>query len=209
VKRLFAGSCLALLAAVVCVGVAPITASAAPLPPSVACFPGSDPDYPPTGNAFEAEEGLGVFSGHFTKTGNTGTLTISGADAAGIYCGTLYSTPVTLPAQAATPSSTIEYHTTIPADFAFNAMHHLDVFREQKQVGSFDFCVTAAGDIGPASLCAKTTATTVADASSHGKLPKTGTNHLMDLVRAAAVVLGIGGAALYSRRRLRSSSSAA
>lgn len=197
-KRLVAGTCIAVLALGVCIGFAPLTAGAAPKPPLVSCFPGSDADYPPTGNAVQLEEGLGIFQGHFSKSSNVGNLIIEGADPGGIYCGTLYSTPVNLPAQAATPQGTINYTSiNIPADFAFNAMHHLDIFRSQVQVGSFDFCVTSAGDIGPASLCAKKAV------ASSGNLPRTGTNHLMDLIRVAALILGIGAAALYSRRRLR------
>jgi hypothetical protein len=201
VKRLAAGTCVALLAMGMCIGMAPVAANAAPKPPAESCFPGSDIDYPPAGNAVDLEEGLGVFSGHFAKPSNLGNLIIEGADPAGIYCGTLYSAPVNLPAQSATAAGTINYTPiTVPADFAFNAMHHLDIFRSQVQVGSFDFCVTTAGDIGPASLCAKKPVT---GGNTGGNLPKTGTNHLMDILRAAAIALGLGAAALYSRRRLR------
>lgn len=194
VKRLSAGTCVALLALGLIFGFVPTPASANTAQTAPACFPGSDPDYPPAGNVVQIEASLTLLSGRFTP-GGTGVLVLAGASANATYCGTTFSTPITLPAKTADAAGKLTYNIAVPKDFELAAFHHIDVFRAQRQVGSFDFCVDKTGVIGPASGCAKKPA-------SGGKLATTGTNHVFDIVRLGVLALGLGVAALYVRRRM-------
>ena len=74
-------------------------------------------------------------------------------------------------------------------------MHHLDIYKLQVKVGNFDFCVDKKGDIAPTSVCK------CGVAAKPGKLARTGTDHLLDIVRIAVLVLGLGAGAHYLRRR--------
>lgn len=157
------------------------------------CLPGSSIDYPATPGA-TALEPLRLDGGHFTP-GGTGWIDISGARE-GIYCGIAYSTPILLPNMRAQAGKLMYRNFAVPADFELNAMHHIDIYKLQVKVGNFDFCVDRKGDIAPTSACKAT-----AVAGKPGKLARTGQDHLMELVRIAILVIGLGAGALYLRRR--------
>jgi hypothetical protein len=162
-----------------------------------ACFPNSDPDYPPTGPSVQIVASLRLVGGHFVP-GGTGTVDLAGAAANATLCGTAFSTPITLPAKAADANGNIHYEIAVPADFELGAPHHIDVFQQQVKVGNFDFCVDKKGDIAPNSACA-------AAPKAKGPLARTGSNHALDIVRIAGIVICLGAGALYLRRRLRTS----
>jgi LPXTG-motif cell wall-anchored protein len=195
VKRIGKGTVVTLLVLglVSALGVA-TPAGAAPAQDGgvIVCVPPPNADYPPTpGSA--ALEPLTLLRGHFDP-GATGTLDIGGASD-GVYCGRGFSTEFRLPNATADSTGTLRYRGfAVPADFELNAMHHIDIYKLSTKVGNFDFCVDTKGDIAPTSVCK-------AAAAKPDKLPKTGTDHLMDLLRAALLILGVGGGALYLRRR--------
>lgn len=193
VKRLSAGTCVALLALGLVLGVSPAPASARPAQDASACFPGSDPDYPPQGATVQIDARLVLLSGRLIP-GGTGVLVIGGAEANVTYCGSMFSTPITLPIKKADAAGKLTYGIAVPKDFELNANHHVDVFRAQVQVGSFDFCVDKTGVVGPTSACAKKAVSS--------KIAKTGANHLFDLARLGVITVGVGAAAMYARRRL-------
>jgi hypothetical protein len=192
VKRIGMGTAVALLVLGLVSTLAP-GANAAPATTSLAvsCLPGSGPDYPalpaPTGL-----EPLTLLAGHFTP-GGTGTVDIGGAGA-GVYCGQGFSTPFLLPNLTPTGGKLAYRGFAVPADFELGAMHHLDIYKLQVKVGNFDFCVDKKGDIAPTSVCKSV-------AAKPGKLARTGTDHLLDIVRIAVLVLGLGAGAHYLRRR--------
>jgi hypothetical protein len=179
------------LAAVLALQVAPTGAAPAQADPD-ACFPGSDPDYPPTGADVQIEASLRLEVGHFVPGGSS-HIEISGATGGG-YCGQGFSTPFILPAKDPNAQGRLIYDVATPADFELGAMHHIDLFKEQVKVGNFDFCVNKKGDLAPDAACH-------AAKPGKGNLAKTGTNHLADLVRIALVLLAAGGAMYYVRRR--------
>lgn len=194
VKRLSAGSLACLLALGLVIGFMPTTAGASATQAAPACFPGSDPDYPPAGNEVQIEAGLTLESGQFVP-GGVGVVVLAGAVPNATYCGTAYSTPITLPAKTADSSGKLTYNIAVPKGFELGAMHHIDVFRSQVQVGSFDFCVDGSGAIAPVKVCTKV--------AGQGDLAKTGTNHVFDIIRLGVLAIGLGVAAVYARRRLQ------
>ena len=193
-KRIGMGAAAALLVLGLVSTLAP-GASAAPASTSLAisCLPGSGPDYPPL-PAPSGIEPLTLLGGHFTP-GGTGSADIGGATT-GVYCGSGFSTPFLLPNMTATNGKLAYRGFAVPADFELNAMHHLDIYKLQVKVGNFDFCVDKKGDIAPTSVCKA-----AAVAAKPGKLPRTGTDHLLDIVRIAVLLLGLGAGAHYLRRR--------
>lgn len=195
-RRFLGGILLVACAVVSLVQTAP--AGAAPAQATATCFPGSNPSYPPTGGAVRIESSLRLVSGQF-NVGASGTIVITGAGAGARYCGTTFSTPISLPATVADATGALRWTIPVPNSFELNAPHHIDVFREQVQVGSFDFCVNKTGAIAPLGTCGTVDRTSKVLATSGG-LPKTGTN-VMDLVRIALMVLAVGAGALYLRRR--------
>jgi LPXTG-motif cell wall-anchored protein len=195
-KRALSAAVLAVAAlfAVLALQVSP--SSAAPSAPSqdAGCFPGSDPDYPPTGPAVQIEASLQLVSGHFVPGGGSDILIVGATG--GTYCGLGYSTVFTLPFNQPDAQGRLVYDDVpTPADFELGAMHHIDVFKNQVKVGNFDFCVDKKGDLAPTSAC------NPAQKPGKGSLPKTGANHLADLVRLALVLIGVGGGLYYVRRR--------
>jgi hypothetical protein len=158
-----------------------------------ACFPTDASAYPPVGPKVQIEVGLHLVSGHFVP-GGTGVLVVGGATAGTAYCGFLFSTPVVLSRLMSDAQGLLSYSQAIPADFALNAMHHVDIYRQQIQVGSFDFCVNKAGDLAPTSECD-------AARSVSASLPRTGLAWLLDALKVAALLLALGAALLYMRRR--------
>jgi hypothetical protein len=168
-------------------------ADAAPSQDTSACFPGSDPDYPPTGPDVQIEASLVLQVGHFVP-GASSHIEIGGATE-GEYCGLGFSTEFVLPAKAPNAQGKLIYDVIAPADFELGAMHHIDVYKRQVKVGNFDFCVDKKGDLAPVSAC------NAGQKPGKGNLPKTGANHLADLVRLALVLIGVGGGVYYVRRR--------
>jgi LPXTG-motif cell wall-anchored protein len=192
VKPIGVRTCLALLV----LGLASVlfgsTASAAPAQANPdACFPGSDPDYPPTGGSVQLEASLRLDAGHFVPGGSS-HIVISGATG-GSYCGQGFSTPFILPAKDPDAQGRLIYDVATPADFELGEMHHIDVFKQQVKVGNFDFCVNKKGDLAPDAACHA--------AAGKGKLAKTGADRALDIVKVGGVVLAIGVGALYLRRR--------
>ena len=189
-KRLGAGFIALLVALAALVLVAP-EASAAPAQATEACFPDDPIDYPPTAPGVEIELRLSLVNGHF-EPGAQGFIGVTGAVPGLQYCGIVFSEPIKLQPQVASPAGGLSYiRFAVPADFQLNAMHHLDLYRQRKLVGAFDFCVKADGDIGPTSACG----------ADKGKLPRTGSDHLLVLARWGAVALGLGAFFTYLRRR--------
>ena len=128
------------------------------------------------------------------------TIVLGGAVPGGDYAGSLFSRVVDLPRTSATGAGVVRFTgLAIPADFRLETVHHLDVHRGCDLVGAFDFCVAANGHIAPAASCHAV----VAAASGHasGSLPRTGWDHLFELLRLAALLLGTGTLLLYLRRR--------
>lgn len=174
-------------------GLAP--SSAAPAQDGLQCVVPPDADYPPTPGSVGIEP-LVLTSGHFNPGQTAGNSVIIDGAREGVYCGQGFSTPFFLPNAQANSAGRLSYSNfAVPADFQLNAMHHIDIYKLKVKVGNFDFCVDKKGDIAPTSVC-KT-----ALASKDGKLPRTGVDQLMALLRAALVALGVGGGALYLRRR--------
>jgi hypothetical protein len=204
VKRISTAACVALLVLglVSTLGVDLAAAATAqdPNQPALdaACFPPASVDYPPSGGDTNIDPRLQLGPGHFDP-GGRGHFTVLHGVPGDVYCGVAFSTPIRLPATRADAQGTLTYDVAVPADFELNAMHHVDIYRRHVKVGNFDFCVNKKGDISPTSACGSGGKTVASNAG--GNLPKTGANHLLDLIRAAIVALGIGAAALYLRRR--------
>lgn len=194
-RRTFAAALVALLAlgTFTLVGSAP--AAAAPAQDSTACFPGTDPDYPPTGPSVRIEGSLTLESGTFVP-GGSGRIVIAGATPGGTYCGVTFSTPIVLPAKQANAQGRLVYDLAVPRDFELGAMHHIDVFRQQVKVGNFDFCVARDGRIAPNAACA-----TKAGTKTAGPLARTGADGALDIARIGLIALALGAGALYLRRR--------
>jgi hypothetical protein len=207
-RRAISAALLAVTALLAVLALQATPASAAPAqagPNPHACFPGSDADYPPDGPAVQIMASLVLLEGHFVPGGGSDIL-IGGATP-GEYCGLAFSTEFILPLNTADAQGFLRYNDVpTPPDFEFLAMHHIDVFKRQVKVGNFDFCVDAKGDLAPTSVCnaadkpGKNTNTGGSNAN-RGALPKTGTNHLADLIRVALVLIGVGFAVRYVRRR--------
>jgi LPXTG-motif cell wall-anchored protein len=200
VKRIGMGTFVTLLVLGLVSAIGVTTASAAPAQDGgvIVCVPPVSSDYPPVPGS-TALEPLTLTRGHFTPGGTVNnSIDIDGART-GVYCGRGFSTEFRLPNTTANAAGRLHYEGfAVPADFELNAMHHIDIYKLSVKVGNFDFCVDKKGDIAPVSVCKA--AASKPDKPA-GNLPKTGNDHLMDLLRAALVILGVGGGALYLRRR--------
>jgi hypothetical protein len=199
VKRISKAACVALLVLGLVSTLGTEIASAAPSQDTpqaqldAECFPGTTNDYPPNPGDTNIEPALALGPGHFDP-GGRGRFTVLNGVADNVYCGVAFSTPIRLPATRANAQGTLSYDVAVPADFELNAMHHIDIYRRHTKVGNFDFCVNKKGDISPTSACQ-------AGAKDRSSLPKTGTDRLLDALRAGLVALGLGATALYLRRR--------
>ena len=87
----------------------------------------------------------------------------------------------------------------VPAGFVLQAVHHIDVLNSCELVGAFDVCITSAGDLAAVKSCQAVTASPSTKAS--GSLPRTGWDHLFEILRVAFVALVAGVFLLYLRRR--------
>lgn len=193
-KRAFAAALVALVSLGVFTFAGSNPATAAPAQDATSCFPGSDPDYPPTGPAVSIQASLRLASAVFVP-GGRGSIVIAGASANAVYCGRVFSNPVVLPAKQATAQGQLLYDIAVPRDFELGAMHHIDVFRQQVKVGNFDFCVDGKGRLAPTAACAGKRA------AAGGPLARTGANGTLDIARIGLIALGVGVGALYLRRR--------
>jgi LPXTG-motif cell wall-anchored protein len=167
------------------------------------CFPpGSSADYPPSGPAIEASLKLDLSTGLLLPSHVDGTLTVTGAVPNLTYCGILFSAPVTLAPRLSSSSGVLSFSgLTIPSDFKLNVAHHLDVYRQARLVGAFDFCVNSAGHLTALTSGSCATAVTTAATKAHGALPKTGWDHLVQILKIAALAIAVGVFLLYVRRR--------
>lgn len=177
------------------------------------CLPGNVSDYPPANPEIDGNLRVRLSGGHLLPGTSGNRLVVEGGESTRVYCGMLYSTPVELGAVAADDDGTITWDgVPVPADFKLDAVHHLDVYESGSLVGAFDFCVDQQGALVSTSSCGAsnvgaTSATTVAagTAADHGKasgaLPRTGWDHLLDVLKAAAVAFALGALFLYLRRR--------
>lgn len=189
--RRLSGGFIALLVALAALVVLAPAASSAPAQAQEACFPGDPVDYPPSAPGAEIELRLSLVGGHFNP-GADGSITVTGAIPGLSYCAIIFSTPIVLQPKASDGGNISYIRFAVPADFQLNAMHHMDLYRQRKLVGVFDFCVKANGDIGPTSACG---------AADKGKLPRTGADNLLVLLRWGALALGLGAFFMYLRRR--------
>ncbi len=168
--------------------------------PASECFPATGGDYPPSGVVVAIEVNLDLEGGALSPTVSItadGRLELTGAEPGVTYCGILFSDPITLAPTVAGPDGTLVFNTDVPADFELNAAHHLDVYREGRLVGAFDFCVTKSGNI--TSLTDKVCQTD--GTTGKGRLARTGVDRLFDTLKIAALLLVAGAAFLYLRRR--------
>ncbi len=218
-KRQFTTAMIAVLAIGSLIGLAPTTALAQDA--ASACFPpAANGDYPPTSPAIESPLLLSFADGFLLPGRTDGHLTVQGGQAGLTYCGTLFSAPVTLTPTVAGTDGAIHFaNINVPSDFQLNVTHHLDVFRQQHLVGAYDFCVTSSGSLaapGSPSCTSTTSPTAVAGANgtatgsgsgaalgtkAAGSLPHTGWDHLIQVLKAAALALGLGALFMYLRRR--------
>jgi hypothetical protein len=188
-KRLCAGTFVALLVVVASLAVAPVTADAAPAQ-ATACLPVVGNPYPPVGGSVQIRAQLRLLGGTF-RPGALSTILFGGAAPGQRLCGRAFSTPITLPEGTADAAGNVTFSVATPSDFQLNAPHHIDLFTDEVQVGSFDFCVSASGQIAALGSCGAT----------GSNLPKTGADHVGDTVRIALAAFGLGATALYLRRR--------
>lgn len=166
---------------------------------AAACFPGSGADYPPAGPAVAIEASLSLQAGDIDPplqlaSADVSVITIAGAQPGATYCGTLFSTPVTILPTVASPSGVLTFRPAVGRDFELGAPHHLDVFRNRQLVGAFDFCVTKTGAVTPLGKGG-------CRAAAGTKLARTGGDRLLEMVQIAALALAVGAAFIYLRRR--------
>jgi LPXTG-motif cell wall-anchored protein len=146
--------------------------------------------------ASSLEAPLSLTSGTF-QPGGTGEVHVSGAQPGKTYNGIVSgASPISLLPQAATAAGHLNYSFAVPASFEIGVVHNITLYRDGVRVGNFDFCVVKPGTMAP------TTSTCTDVAAAGGGLPKTGTNHLPQLVLAGLVALATGASALYARKRL-------
>jgi LPXTG-motif cell wall-anchored protein len=171
--------------------------------------PGTGSDYPPTQPAIEPSLQLSLSTGLLLPGTTTGNLLVTGAVPNLTYCGILFSAPVVIDPTVAAANGDLHFdNLAIPSDFKLNAMHHLDVYRRGSLVGAFDFCVTTTGHLATASACQDAAAANNGSKSpgaSHGALPRTGWDHLVEVLKAAGLALAAGALFMYLRRRRRAS----
>ena len=181
---------------VVILGCATATSSAAVVPQGVCSAPTLD--YPPTPPVLDAD--LRVLRLDLVPGTRSGQVVLSGAEPGAAYSGTLFSTAIPLPRTVASPGGVLGFTgLAVPGDFELSVLHHLDVVGPCGRAGSYEVCVTSAGELGGVGRCDRSTPVTASDQA--GSLARTGQDHLLDLVRAACLVLGIGAFVLYLRRR--------
>jgi LPXTG-motif cell wall-anchored protein len=205
VKRQVTMAVIACLAMSALVAFSP-TSAGAQKAQAVPCFPGGGSgDYPPSGPAIEPSLRLDLITGLLVPSTATGTLTVVGAIPNLTYCGTLFSTPVTLTPRASDASGVLHFDgLTIPSDFKLNSPHHLDVYRQARLVGAFDFCVNGSGHLTALNggNCASSISGSVpTNTKPGGSLPRTGWDHLVQILKIAALVIALGVFLLYVRRR--------
>ncbi len=168
-----------------------------------ACFPPTASSYPPQAPEGEAEPGLRL-TGGLLLNGDPGTLTVSGAVGGIEYCAILLSTPINLGTKVATAQGVLSWGLNVPSDFQLNALHHLDVYRQGRLVGAFDFCVNLQGRLAEVQTCSSSVLgknNTNTGAAGSKALPRTGMDRLFEILRVAAAALAVGVLLLYLRRR--------
>ena len=211
-KRQLTMAVIACLALGALIGLAP-TAAQAQAAPSTCFPPPANGDYPPEGPSIEPALKLSLSDGFLLPSHTDGHLEVTGAIAGLTYCGTLFSVPVTMPLTVASSAGVIDFRGfTVPADFQLNVTHQLDVYRQQHLVGQFQFCVNTSGHLVEAGSATCKGASSTGGGSnatkppgsgsgSGGSLPHTGWDHMMEVLKAAALALALGAFFMYLRRR--------
>jgi hypothetical protein len=160
------------------------------------CFPRPTGDYPPAPPVVDLQPALELAGGQLLPDA-VGELELVGGEPIEDYCAILFSVPVTIAPTASDDAGAINLAPSVPLDFELAESHHLDIYGAERLVASFDFCVDREGAVvvDQATECH-------ALASSGGtSLVRTGMDHLVDLLRLAAMAFAAGVFALYLRRR--------
>ncbi len=198
--RLVRGGIAVVLGAGALLATQPAAATPTPAPAPVAqvaaCLPTQTGDYPPAPPVVDLEADLELGGGTL-RPEVEGSLELTGAQAGLDYCAVLFSTPVTIPPTRAAAAGALELRPAVPLGFELAASHHLDVYRAERLVGSFDFCVDRAGAV----VADQATGCEALTGSGGRSLVRTGLDHLVDLLRIAAVACAVGVFARYLRRR--------
>ena len=188
---------MAVIALAASMVLAPALTAPASAAPSQTCG-----DYPPQGQALESQ--LSITQGLLTPGTSTGSIVLGGAVPGGVYSGTLIP-GVTLPASTASPTGVVTFSSLIiPAGFTLRAVHHIEVSRSCALVAAFDACVTSGGTLALAKSCAAVAATAGAAGAAGtagGALPRTGMDHVFQILQLGALAIAVGTFLLYVRRR--------
>jgi LPXTG-motif cell wall-anchored protein len=106
--------------------------------------------------------------------------------------GTGASTPFALPSTPASNGS-VTFRATLPSDFQLNATHGITIRDDATGItlGSGRFFVNSRGQI----------AGNGNGTGTGSGLPKTGTNHIGDLVKAGGALVALGGVVLLATKR--------
>jgi LPXTG-motif cell wall-anchored protein len=145
---------------------------------------------------------LTVGANNFLLPGATLTITVTCTGGFNtIFGGTFYSgvgasTPFALPSTAASGGA-VSFKVTLPSDFQLNATHGVTIRNDSTgaTAGSGTFFVDKNGRIGGSS-------------STGTGLPKTGTNHIGDLVKAGGALVALGGVVLLATKRRKAAPTA-
>ncbi|MDQ2648598.1 MAG: hypothetical protein M3Z03_03460 [Actinomycetota bacterium] len=219
-KRIVVGTFLMLCMGLGLIAVAPATAQAQVVEPG--CLPGSNPGYPPV-SVGVALELIDLLDLELTLQTDIVSIVIGGLEPGDNYCGILSSDPIELPEVTADANGQITFQTPVGPDFELDALHHLDVFKMQKLVGAFDFCINRAGKMAPMSSCLRgpqgpqgpqgppgvngggsgrvPEVLGSRTPTGGGKLARTGSDHLLDIARIGLVLIAAGATARYVQRR--------
>lgn len=162
------------------------------------CPPG--PGYPVD---IEIEAQIRLRAGHF-EAGGGGRLEFDGAVPGEEYCGTVSSLVFSLGEATASPDGSLAFAFAVPASFELATVHHADLFRDQRLVAAFDFCVDGAGDVRlDATGCEQAGDAGAGERARGGALSATGARLLPELVRAGAVLVALGTLVLLAVRHRR------
>jgi hypothetical protein len=125
-------------------------------------------------------------------------VTLLGADPGAVYTGTLFSSPIDIPATAADSSGTLRFtNLVIPASFSVPGSHTLYVYRDGCLAGAYDPCISPTGQL----LTTCPAGQRADKGGGSGLLPRTGMDRLIAMLKAAGVLLAGGTLLRYTRRR--------
>lgn len=150
---------------------------------------------------------LGLFQ---LEVAAASSVRISGFDGPGPWCLVLRSDPVVIGDAIAVNGTATWSGFTVPSDFELDAPHRFDVYRLGTLVGSLPFCARTSGPqqgtaVELTSSCEKGASripqTLGSKAKPSGNLAYTGFDLMLDLLKAAAVVLALGAILRYAARK--------